>query len=201
MPPPWQLRNRPCTLLFIAWHTEALLCCTWTQKAPPAGPCPTVQYLIHTENAPRVSAVSSRPQVLYLDADSTPLLDPAPLFSTEQYLAAGNLFWPDFYAGDVHAIKAERLFEVCPAVGWQGGGGGPFVGLFVFLIVAGDVHTIKAEWLLRFVQLCTMGWLGGWCWVFQQHVLNSFPLELPQVLHVESPWEQKRQRQFMAHFH
>src|SRR5262249_46380915 len=42
---------------------------------------------------------SSFKEVLYLDADNFPLVDPEFLFSTEPYLETGSLFWPDRYLG------------------------------------------------------------------------------------------------------
>lgn len=36
-------------------------------------------------------------EVLILDADNTPLVDPTPLFETPSYLEHGNLFWSDFF--------------------------------------------------------------------------------------------------------
>ena len=58
---------------------------------------PTPAHLYNsTDNA---TPSPSQPQVLYLDSDSTPLLDPAALFGAEQYRRHGNLYWADFYAG------------------------------------------------------------------------------------------------------
>ena len=37
-------------------------------------------------------------QVLLLDADSQPLLDPASLFELESFTQNGNIFWPDYWA-------------------------------------------------------------------------------------------------------
>lgn len=35
-------------------------------------------------------------EVLMLDSDNTPLVDPTTLFEEPSYLATGNAFWPDF---------------------------------------------------------------------------------------------------------
>ena len=35
-------------------------------------------------------------EVLMLDSDNTPLVDPTTLFDEPSYLATGNAFWPDF---------------------------------------------------------------------------------------------------------
>jgi hypothetical protein len=40
-------------------------------------------------------------QVLFLDSESMPLLDPSVLFETEQYRQHGNLFWPAFFVQDM----------------------------------------------------------------------------------------------------
>ena len=34
-------------------------------------------------------------QILYLDADSLPLLDPGLMFEWQPYKESGSLFWPD----------------------------------------------------------------------------------------------------------
>lgn len=36
-------------------------------------------------------------QVLLLDADNLPLLDPAQLFELKEFATHGSLFWPDFW--------------------------------------------------------------------------------------------------------
>src|SRR5205085_10007566 len=38
-------------------------------------------------------------EVLFLDADNVPVVNPAFLFDTPQFQAAGALFWPDYYHG------------------------------------------------------------------------------------------------------
>ena len=58
------------------------------------------------------------PQVLFLDSDCLPVLEPSPLFEAGQYRAGGNLFWPDFHVGDSY-------FPVTPMwVGSEGVGVG-----------------------------------------------------------------------------
>ena len=36
-----------------------------------------------------------RMQVIYMDSDATPLISPVELFNTREYLASGNMFFPD----------------------------------------------------------------------------------------------------------
>ena len=36
-------------------------------------------------------------EVLFLDSDATPALDPQPLFDHPSYQAAGSMFWPDIW--------------------------------------------------------------------------------------------------------
>jgi len=36
-------------------------------------------------------------EVLYLDSDNIPLLDPTTLFDTPDFTEAGAIFWPDFW--------------------------------------------------------------------------------------------------------
>lgn len=47
---------------------------------------------------PNSSCHRTATQVLLLDADTVPLLDPTQLFSLPQYLEAGALFWPDAWS-------------------------------------------------------------------------------------------------------
>lgn len=47
--------------------------------------------------------------VIFLDADSLPLIDPALLLSSAEYASTGALFWPDRYN-----LEAERpIWEIC----------------------------------------------------------------------------------------
>ena len=50
----------------------------------------------HTRTCTR-TRTHARRQVLYLDADDIPLADPAALFDSPQYAAAGALLWQDFW--------------------------------------------------------------------------------------------------------
>ena len=43
------------------------------------------------------SSWRGRMQVLMLDADNIPLLNPEALFDAEPFASAGCLFWPDFW--------------------------------------------------------------------------------------------------------
>ena len=55
------------------------------------------------------------PQVMYLDSDSMPLLDPTPFFELESYRFNGSLFWPD------HWCHKVRIYEIIGHDPWQGG--------------------------------------------------------------------------------
>lgn len=46
------------------------------------------------EKEPQTS--SSDAQMLFLDADCLPLVDPAVLFEDPEYVKHGSLFWPDY---------------------------------------------------------------------------------------------------------
>jgi alpha 1,2-mannosyltransferase len=57
-------------------------------------------------------------EVLLIDADSTPLRDPTFLFDDARYLAAGTVFWPDYWVTanenpiwDVLGIAPSRQLE------------------------------------------------------------------------------------------
>lgn len=54
-------------------------------------------------------------EVLMLDCDSTPLSDPTQLFEDPSYLAAGNIFWPDF-ATDTGTLRLAGLASLTPAL-------------------------------------------------------------------------------------
>lgn len=60
---------------------------------------------------------SSFAEVLYLDADNVPVRDPAFLFATPEYQAAGALFWPDRYMGegDEHSWLRREAWDICQA--------------------------------------------------------------------------------------
>ncbi|WIA35119.1 hypothetical protein OEZ86_003600 [Tetradesmus obliquus] len=61
--------------------------------------------------------VTSFQQVLMLDADSLPLLNPEQLFHSEPFAAAGNLFWPDFWG---HLWMDGAFFsKLGQAVPWE----------------------------------------------------------------------------------
>ena len=51
-------------------------------------------------------------QVLLLDADSQPLLDPASLFELDTFQKYGNIFWPDYWAEGFSEVSP---LLVCPA--------------------------------------------------------------------------------------
>eukprot|EP00775_Hariotina_reticulata_P003263 gene3263-3541_t len=54
-------------------------------------------------------------QVLLLDADSLPLIDPVELFSTEEFQSSGNLFWPDFWHRMwIHEAIYKKLGQSVP---------------------------------------------------------------------------------------
>ncbi|GAB4820033.1 hypothetical protein N2152v2_007079 [Parachlorella kessleri] len=51
-------------------------------------------------------------QVLFLDSDAHPVLDPTSLFDEASYKQHGNLFWRDFYVGDVGMFSVTPMFAV-----------------------------------------------------------------------------------------
>ncbi|KAG2444246.1 hypothetical protein HXX76_001003 [Chlamydomonas incerta] len=67
-------------------------------------------------------ALSEFKEVLLLDADSLPLVDPAQLFDDPRFRAHGSLFWPDAWTGEasrvvmggygIDAEKAERVLAM-----------------------------------------------------------------------------------------
>ncbi len=57
-------------------------------------------------------------QVLLLDADNMPLVDPGPLFSDPSFKAAGNLFWPDYWYNAWIDTGMYSMFGF--AVPWEG---------------------------------------------------------------------------------
>ena len=71
---------------------------------------------------PQVGTVSSCPaaadsalQVLLLDADSVPLIDPLELFESEEFQTSGNLFWPDFWHRMwIHEAIYKKLGQPVP---------------------------------------------------------------------------------------
>lgn len=48
-------------------------------------------------------------EVLLLDADNVPLVDPAEIFSYPDFVGAGAMFWPDF----VSIAASSRIWELC----------------------------------------------------------------------------------------
>ena len=52
-------------------------------------------------------------EVLYLDADNIPVVDPSFLFETEQYKKTGTIFWPDFGRLE-RSRKAWKVFGNVP---------------------------------------------------------------------------------------
>ena len=60
-------------------------------------------------------------EVLMLDSDSIPLVDPTTLFDEPSYLATGNAFWPDFATntGERFSRKVICLQSSGPVAGQQ----------------------------------------------------------------------------------
>lgn len=48
-------------------------------------------------------------EVIFLDADNVPLIDPAILFDTPEYKETGAIFWPDFG----RLSRQRRIWEIC----------------------------------------------------------------------------------------
>ena len=57
-------------------------------------------------------------QILYLDADNLPLLDPGLMFDWQPFQESGCLFWPDYMGADLKEVVAppDSWLEV-----WDGG--------------------------------------------------------------------------------
>ncbi|GAB4823069.1 hypothetical protein N2152v2_010115 [Parachlorella kessleri] len=51
-------------------------------------------------------------EVLYLDSDSMPLLDPTFLFDLQQYRQHGNLYWPDSFAWEAWSFHPGELYKL-----------------------------------------------------------------------------------------
>ena len=45
-----------------------------------------------------------RLQVLYLDSDNLPLLDPGLMFDWDAFKVNGAIFWPDYVGADQHEV-------------------------------------------------------------------------------------------------
>ncbi|ETP53082.1 hypothetical protein F442_01985 [Phytophthora nicotianae P10297] len=69
-------------------------------------------------------AHSELDQILFLDADNSPVKDPTYLFDTPEFLKTGSIFWPDFWtpANTIFNLKAQSLI-------WELAGT-PFVDMF-----------------------------------------------------------------------
>ena len=48
-------------------------------------------------------------QVIYLDSDNLPLMDPEFLFSDPHYQSQGNIFWTDLYCGSIKLFDALQM--------------------------------------------------------------------------------------------
>ncbi|CAK0732562.1 hypothetical protein CVIRNUC_000148 [Coccomyxa viridis] len=57
-------------------------------------------------------------EVLMLDSDNTPLVDPTTLFEEPSYLATGNAFWPDFATNTGPSIQKEAFTWLGLRVPW-----------------------------------------------------------------------------------
>ena len=63
---------------------------------------------METPETPRTLTLRTRPQVLFLDSDSLPLLDPSLAFDTPEYRRHGNLFFPDYWTRLFGVWEAEE---------------------------------------------------------------------------------------------
>lgn len=66
-------------------------------------------------------------KVLMLDCDLVPLMDPDMLFNSPDFLATGNLFWPDIWQNWV-SPDIYDIIGLTPDVMVGGGGGGGWWG-------------------------------------------------------------------------
>ncbi|RLN96878.1 hypothetical protein BBJ28_00024569 [Nothophytophthora sp. Chile5] len=129
------LRSYNCTLPVELWYLEREM------GASPLASYRVLQSLVHdfgpislrgikeeivTGFNSKVFALahSALDQVLFLDADNTPVKDPTYLFTTPEFLAQGTIFWPDFWhpVNTIFNVNAESL--VWELVGT------PFVDMF-----------------------------------------------------------------------
>lgn len=58
---------------------------------------------------PHVMMQSAFDEFLFLDADNVPIVDPTPLFSTEEYRATGAVFWADFKSIRLNHLVWEAI--------------------------------------------------------------------------------------------
>ena len=98
-------------------------------------------------------------QVLLIDADNIPLMDPAIIFDSEQFKRYGQVFWPDFYYKPQHryAIRAQA---------WKDLGLEPCAGLE---LESGQLAVNRlACWeelqIVRAVNAASDQWYGRYTW-------------------------------------
>lgn len=102
------LRHAGCRLPVELWHLGPLeMNGTMRELVAPLGVTCVDGHEIHKEHpVRRLSGWELKPysilhsrfeEVLFLDADNVPLIDPEVFFDCEEYLRTGALFWPDFH--------------------------------------------------------------------------------------------------------
>ena len=121
------LRKLGCRLPIELWHrgpremTDAMralvapfgVVCVDAYQVARAHP---VRRLDGWELKPYAIVYSRFAEVLYLDADNMPVVDPEFLFSSGPYRATGAIFWPDRYAGPGTGKRIElarEAWEIC----------------------------------------------------------------------------------------
>lgn len=101
-------------------------------------------------------------EIMLLDSDNVPLADPAYLFSSEEFLSAGSVFWPDYWM-----TAAEnpiwKIMETTPGTTWEMESGQLLVNKavawkainlcvhlndeFYMKLLNGDKDTFRFSWL------------------------------------------------------
>lgn len=100
--------------------------------------------------------------VLLIDSDNTPVMDPAYLFDTEEYKSTGSLFWPDYWKTSTES-PIWAIFGLDPSDDWEQESGQLLINkrkawsalqLTVFLndefymqFLNGDKDTFRFAWL------------------------------------------------------
>jgi hypothetical protein len=113
------LRNRGCSLPIELWHLGAHeMTETMRNLVQPLGVvCVDALEIAKTYPVRRLGGWQSKPyailhsrfrEVLFLDADNVPIMNPEFLFDAPQYQQTGAIFWPDFPS------SSEE-----PAIAWQ----------------------------------------------------------------------------------
>jgi hypothetical protein len=123
------LRRVGCKLPIEVWHLgEDEIDANWIKLVEPLGvTCIDAHEVRRRHPHPRLGGWESKSyailhsrfeEVLFLDADNVPAVDPTFLFDTPEYRATGTIFWPDCNRTNPHQA-AWRLFDVPYRDEWE----------------------------------------------------------------------------------